>query len=670
MFNKVPLLYRFLIPILSSVILGIAVLSFTMISTVNKNYREAVLIAAGDSLAKNAAEIQGQVNESIQVTQALARSLSSLTADHENFNENAIMNLLYNTQQNNFGLFYGVWANWLPNKYPDTVSNAYISEGHFAPMAFPSSDGGISKVTTTGHSGNDEKSLWFIEPVTTGKLYMTEPTSYFIDGRDVNLITIGFPIYHKGNIVGVAGVNMNAGAIQENTGKLNYKGIGYAFLVTNAQKYFSHPNADFIGEIATTDFPTITQVRSSMVETAYSAVDKQLGKMSQTILYPLEFKNSRDVMTLGIVLPEEELFAFLDTLSLEAILIAIVLITVMAALTYLVIRQLVNKIGGEPDHVIHQVIAMTQGDLSHKSKPKKSREDSLIAYVHNLSLNLSKMMSEFAVNSKSLSESATFLKNASQDLVKNTIEQSNGSTQVADAAMDMTQTIHSIANNLKDMADYAEETGCQTKESSIVVKASVDSIYAIKSTAEKSNESVTALQSSAEKILNIVNVIADIAEQTNLLALNAAIEAARAGDNGRGFAVVADEVRGLASRTQTATLEISDLVNATQRDVEGVSSSMKHVSDQVASGVQQSEKVEESLRLIAQRIDSLEERLCSVSAETTEIANASEEVKSNIDHVASSADSVNNVASHVLEQADGLDQMSGSIRKLVERFKL
>ena len=102
------------------------------------------------------------------------------------------------------------------------------------------------------------------------------------------------------------------------------------------------------------------------------------------------------------------------------------------------------------------------------------------------------------------------------------------------------------------------------------------------------NQVIQRLSDQAKEISSMVNIIRSVAEQTNLLALNAVIEAARAGEAGRGFAVVADEVRSLASRTSSATDEISSVV---ARNLEVTSQVMQAINSIDGLSGQNGEKI-------------------------------------------------------------------------------
>jgi methyl-accepting chemotaxis protein len=121
------------------------------------------------------------------------------------------------------------------------------------------------------------------------------------------------------------------------------------------------------------------------------------------------------------------------------------------------------------------------------------------------------------------------------------------------------------AERTKTAAHLAHQTAMETFNVAEQGKANIDSSRAlaleISETVKRTDTVILSLSEQAKEISNMVSIIKSVAEQTNLLALNAAIEAARAGEAGRGFAVVADEVRQLASRTSSASNEISNVVS-------------------------------------------------------------------------------------------------------------
>ena len=141
---------------------------------------------------------------------------------------------------------------------------------------------------------------------------------------------------------------------------------------------------------------------------------------------------------------------------------------------------------------------------------------------------------------------------------------------VAVSVTEMVGTVEDISRNMEMAASKALSTQENAREGQLKVNSAIDRIRQLSERLEGSVETVSALAKESESIGTVLNVIQGIAEQTNLLALNAAIEAARAGEQGRGFAVVADEVRALASRTHSATEEISDIIATLQERTKSI----------------------------------------------------------------------------------------------------
>jgi methyl-accepting chemotaxis protein len=188
------------------------------------------------------------------------------------------------------------------------------------------------------------------------------------------------------------------------------------------------------------------------------------------------------------------------------------------------------------------------GDLSVRVNLKGGGEvhrlgDTFNAMIERLSDVLLRLRGE-------VTESATSLSTAAEQLASATLEQTTAATATSANMEEVARSSASIADSVDRVAVQASEVQTNLELAQTDLRASGDRTLAL---AGRVNE--------IEGILELIN---DIADQTNLLALNAAIEAARAGDAGRGFAVVADEVRRLAERSKAAAAQIAKLVEGAQ----------------------------------------------------------------------------------------------------------
>jgi methyl-accepting chemotaxis protein len=194
------------------------------------------------------------------------------------------------------------------------------------------------------------------------------------------------------------------------------------------------------------------------------------------------------------------------------------------------------------------------------------------------------------------------------------------------------------------------------------VEQSVSSVHQImdvmKTHISQSSRHMETLGSFSVQIGEIVHTIEEIAGQTNLLALNAAIEAARAGDSGRGFAVVADEVRKLAERTETATKEISQIINDTLQETIRSSDAMASSVTQVDIAIEQIEAARILTNRMVMKTQESEQAITRVtqvseasSAAAEQVTAAAEEMTVQLQEAVLAAQDLSDVARQLSESA-------------------
>lgn len=261
--------------------------------------------------------------------------------------------------------------------------------------------------------------------------------------------------------------------------------------------------------------------------------------------------------------------------------------------------------------------------------------------------NVKKMIRSIEETANSLASSSTELTATATQLSNSANSTSQESQTAAAASEEVSMGVQTVAANIEEMVASIKEISRNTQESASMSKSTLEK-------AQSSNRMVEKLGTSSQEIGDVVKVINSIAQQTNLLALNATIEAARAGEAGKGFAVVATEVKELAKQTAKATNEISQKIGAIQVDSKNAVGAIVEIASSV-------EKLTGISGVIAAAVE-------QQTATANEIARVVVEAKKGVEGISSTVKTVSQSAKESKDASEQTLTASKELSQLAERL--
>ncbi|WP_430736452.1 methyl-accepting chemotaxis protein [Pseudomonas anguilliseptica] len=483
-------------------------------------------------------------------------------------------------------------------------------------------------------------------------------------GTRLPTLFINQRIKQGGKTLGVSGLGFSLKAMSEMIRDFRFGERGQVFLIDAQGEVRVHPQADLSGSGHLAELFGKAPA-DELLGSGGKAV--RFERDGETYLAVAQKLSSLDWLLVSEV-PEAEIYAEARQALLMTSAIGVGVALLFLGLVVLLARGLVRPIRQVTAALVE--IGGGGGDLTRRLD--ESREDELgdLARGFNRFIGGQRsLISDVLATSERLRASVSQVAQVVDNTAGRSSQQQEMTDMVATAVHEMGLTVQEIARNASSAAHASPSARDEAQQARKVVGQSISHIESMSADIGGA-AAVSELAEQVASIDQVLAVIRGISEQTNLLALNAAIEAARTGEMGRGFAVVADEVRTLASRTQSSTDEIQQMIQRLKQGAETAVSSMHAGQRATGTGVEASQRPGQSLSAITEQIERISDMNTQVATATEEQSSVTEEINRNVQGIADLAHATAGEVQVCKEDCQTLRGLADDLAKQMGSFRL
>lgn len=536
---------------------------------------------------------------------------------------------------------------------------------------------------------------WYQQAAENGSVIVTDP--YWDVLTNQMCTTIAAPVYIKGDLVGVIGLDVTLGTVTNLTGSINYADGVYGFLIDSSGQYVAHKNKEYEPtETKTVAAADIMPGINEMIEGNGGV--KKLTDYDGSLCYFAISGIEGSSWKLGVAVPTANVIRSLIVMIVVAVVIAfLVSVFVAVFMAGLIGRML------EPVQMLKQFASgdFSENTVVEKTIPQEYKNET--EQIRMATSEVKQQIREIILNTKT--EAAKIGTIAEETSEKMTVLNQDISGISGMVGSVMEQTVQA-----KELTEYIKNNGCELEKAIMIVakkaeeaaeqsgsimeragkqheisrQSAQEAVTIYHETREELEKAITDSQK-VNEIHTLTEEILAISSQTNLLALNASIEAARAGEAGKGFAVVADEIRELADNSRQAVDKIRQVTDGVVHNVAFLSQSSGKLLEFMNGKVMEDYKGMTELAKVYQKDaafyndisgelgTSSEDMRISMAEISESIAAITELVggiAESMECMEQSAEDSNGNSKAVMAQMDELFRLSELLNKTVASFKV
>lgn len=524
---------------------------------------------------------------------------------------------------------------------------------------------------------------WYQQADEAGRTIVTDP--YWDVLTNQMCTTIASPVYIKGQLEAVVGLDVTLETVTDLTGSIDFAEGVYGFLSDSSGQYVTHRNKEYepTEETAVLVSDKMPGLKGLMDGTTGAVIKAEDYDGSQCYFAVSLIAGSS--WKLGVVVPTANVIRSLTAMVLVALVIALIIIALVAVFMAGLIGRMLA-----PVQMLKQFASgdFSENTVSEKGIPREYKNETeqirmataeVKEQIRGIILNTKEQAQTIGTIAEGTSSEMTVLTGGISDILDSVVHVLEQSTEARELAENMEESGRKLGSQVEHVAKRAGEAAGQSgdimdragKQHENAEKSGREAVALYQETRGELERAIADSQR-VKEIDSLTEEILAISSQTNLLALNASIEAARAGEMGQGFAVVADEIRSLADNSKRQVDKIRQVT-------EGVVKNVSVLSDRSEKLLEfMNGKVMEDYRAMAELAGMYKKDAAFYSGISVDLGTASHQMSTSMEGIRTAMGSITSLVGEIADQIRSMEQSARSsdtnsnavLVKMEELFRL